>query len=462
MEPEIIKSVLDSFIKSEMTLTQGNPTAPASQLGASVTREELIHEIILETKSPQSRRFYEKAISLLGEGLVKTELLELRWSIKNKDVQSPGRYFTQMLKERIKAYGKAEVASTKFKDGSKERTHFSRDQMTLFSEFTPLKVASGQEQMLIENLFSKDTVPWVTYISPDFFTLSTNKAKWDEVTAKFRTLDGQVSFVPIVRGKYFPDDTDAYGILTPEHGRILGALEVIWVEQGQPVSRAEDGTVHCWCNVQVRRLAKLLGWDIKGFGGKQLSHLKRKVIELRNKPYYLRWDGVEIFRRVGRKGESFTFLADAPLVDKKDGGRPETVFRVMFSPVFSRLLMLRRTVSRPKQMLTHGGELAWMVRMYLEPILLGSHGDNYSGIELLHLIEELHLPPAKWHGISWERKKIFQRVVMELNGMLVSDGRSFLIEISKGLNDHVLDARLIKRTGILEASQVENRSPKGV
>ena len=38
--------------------------------------------------------------------------------------------------------------------------------------------------------YSAKTLPWATFIGPDFFTLSTNKAKSDRVMAKFRVLGG--------------------------------------------------------------------------------------------------------------------------------------------------------------------------------------------------------------------------------------------------------------------------------
>jgi len=42
----------------------------------------------------------------------------------------------------------------------------------------------------------------------------------------------------------------------------------------------------------------------------------------------------------------------------------------MFSDTYSRQLLARRVVSRPKEMLTIRSELAFLLRLYLEPILM--------------------------------------------------------------------------------------------
>jgi len=63
------------------------------------------------------------------------------------------------------------------------------------------------------------TIPWATFIGPEFFTLSTNKAQSDRVIARFRVLGGKVTEVPLLRGRLFPKDQDP-GILTAEDGHL--------------------------------------------------------------------------------------------------------------------------------------------------------------------------------------------------------------------------------------------------
>ena len=88
----------------------------------------------------------------------------------------------------------------------------------------------------------------------------------------------------MIRGRLFPKDEER-GILTAEHGRILGAIECLWVEQGCQYARFVNGSVSCFCRVPIRRLAQLLGWET--FGGRDLAHLKRRAIDIKATGYYL-------------------------------------------------------------------------------------------------------------------------------------------------------------------------------
>lgn len=127
----------------------------------------------------------------------------------------------------------------------------------------------------------------------------------NRLSAKAGTATGRTIEVPLIRGLLFPKDEER-GILTAEEGRILGAVKSLWVEQGCRYVRFENGAVSCYCDVPIRRLAQLLGWQ--AFGGRNLEFLKRKTVNLKIKAYYLELDSVEELRTAGLKGYGFTLV----------------------------------------------------------------------------------------------------------------------------------------------------------
>lgn len=287
-------------------------------------------------------------------------------------------------------------------------------------------------------------MPWATFVGPEFFTLSTNPDNSDRVIARFRLLDGRVAAVPMIRGRLFPQDEER-GILTAEHGRILGAIECLWVEQGCQYARFGNGSVSCFCRVPIRRLAQLLGWE--AFGGRDLAHLKRKTIKLKMTGYYLELEAVEELRSAGVKGYGFSLIDGFDLVAKTRNGLEQTTFRVRFSDPYSRQLLARRVVSRPKDMLKMRSELAFLLRLYLEPILIGRGAGREHAIELLNLIKILNLPAAGWHRYKSRRKAVFAKAIQELQGIATTAGRGIDVEIRQGLNqrDFMLVARTFQR-----------------
>lgn len=294
----------------------------------------------------------------------------------------------------------------------------------------------------MEPPYSRKAVPWATFVGPEFFTLSTNPAKSDRVIAQFRAIDGKVVEVPMIRGRLFPQDEER-GILTAEHGRILGAIECLWVEQGCQFARFGNGGVSCFCRVPIRRLAQLLGWE--AFGGRDLAHLKRKTIKLKVTGYYLELEAVEELRKAGVKGFGFSLIDGFDLVDRRRHGLDETTFRVLFSDPYSRQLLARRVVTRPKEMLKMRGELAFLLRLYLEPILISRGKGREHSIELVNLIRVLNLPTVGWHQFKSRRKAIFAKALRELQGLTTADGSRIDVQIHQGLNllDFMLVARLI-------------------
>jgi hypothetical protein len=394
-----------------------------------------------------------KAIKLLGINVVEMEFAEVKYRFKTNQIDDPARYLTSLLKKRLDELHPQLHQTNLIQNGKEQEnnnSYFSQSQISLFMELRPSQIRTDEYGIdkTMSVPYSKNGIPWATFVGPDFFTLSTNKSKSDKVFAKFRTLDGQVATVPVIRGKLFPAD-DERGFLTVEHGRILGALENIWIQQQCRYTEFENGSVVCYCDVSIRRLAELLGWQ--KFGGSQLVFLKRRVMDLKVRPYYLDLDVLEEIKLAGLKGFGFTLIGDIILIDRKENNLIETFVHVKFSDTYSRQLLARRTVSRSRDLITHRSELAFLLRLYLEPILISRNGEGYE-VVLNRLIKNLNLPPAKWHCYKSQRRNQFQKAVKELNGKKTIDGKAIIAYMSeaKEKNDYMLVAQLRK----------ENEKPK--
>jgi hypothetical protein len=431
---------------------------PARIQSALDQETALIERILKITQSPQSIPFYRRAFADLGAGIVDEELGELRYRTRLGDVDNTAKYFNALLKKRLEAVRNplsleelGPSGTPPRKDGRAppqvNRTYHNSSGKELFAELAPIKAQEVRPAAAgtMESPYSTKTIPWATFIGPEFFKLSTNQAKSDRVMAKFRALGGRVTEVPLIRGRLFPKDQER-GILTAEDGRILGAIECLWVEQGCQYAEFGNGSVSGHCSVPIRRLAQLLGWQ--SFGGRDLDHLKRKVINLKVKAYYLELDAVEELRRAGMKGYGFTLIDGVELVDKIRHRMEQTTLRIRFSDPYSRQLLGRRVVSRPKNLLRMRSELAFVLRLYLEPILLSRGSEKEHLIELRNLVHVLNLPAAGWHRYKSRRQALFGKAIRELHGMKTTNGHRMDVQIRQGSNedDFILVGRLVSNS----------------
>jgi len=395
----------------------------------------LIDEILGVTKDPKSKPFLEKALRELGEPVVAGEFGELKYQIQTRQIHNPAKYLTTLLKKQLdKAEGEKEKQNSTVRP-EKIKTYFEDTQLTLFTNLRPVKKEGEVDQGTMEVPYGKEIIPWATFISSSFFTLSTNKAKSDRVLAKFRTLDGDVSIVPLLRGRVKPGDRER-GILTAEHAKVLAAIESIWVKQDCPRDKYPSGAITCYCFVSIRELAKALDW--KTFGGKDLTWLTTMVYDLKTMPYYFDLTALNLKNITGY---GFSLLDGVELAEGKKRGQPETVLKVKFSTPLSVQLWERHTVSRPKELAHIHGELAFLIRLFIEPILIGLNGMEYNKT-LTDLIKELSLPAAGWHKHKSTRKRIFEKALKELNAQKTVTGRPIIVSIEKGLYDFMLTARL--------------------
>jgi len=395
----------------------------------------LIDEIIGVTKDPKSKPFLEKALRELGEPIVAGEFGELKYQIHNQQIHNPAKYLTTLLKKQLDKVGGGKEKQNPPGRSEKIKTYFEDTQMTLFANFRPVKEEGEVDQGKMVVPYGKEIIPWATFISSSFFTLSTNKAKSDRVLAKFRSLDGDVSIIPLLRGRIKPGD-DERGILTAEHAKVLAAIESIWVDQDCPRNKYPSGAVTCFCYVSIRELAKALNW--KTFGGKGLIRLTSMVYNLKVMPYYLDLTGLNLKNITGY---GFSLLDSVELAEGKKHGQPETVLKVKFSTPLSVQLLKRHTVSRPMELAHIHGELAFLIRLFIEPILIGLNGKEYNKT-LTDLIKELSLPEAGWHKHKSSRKRNFEKALKELNMQKTVDGRRMIVSIEKGFYDWMLTSRL--------------------
>lgn len=395
----------------------------------------LIDEIIGVTKDPKSRPFFEKALKELGEPVVAGEFGELKYQMKTRQINNPAKYLTTLLKKQLNKNGGDKEKYKSPAPQEKIKTYFEDTQMTLFANFKTVKKEGEVVQGVMTVPYGKEIIPWATFLSSSFFTLSTNKAKSDNVLAKFRTLDGAVSIVPVLRGRIKPGDRER-GILTAEHAKILAAIENIWARQGSRKNTYPSGAVNCYCYISIRELAKALNW--KSFSGQGLTWLTSMVYDLKTMPYYLDLTGLNLKNITGY---GFSLLDSVELAEGKKRGQIETVLNVKFSTPLSVQLLDRHAVSRPKEMAYIHSELAFLIRLFIEPILIGLNGREYNKT-LTELIKELSLPAAGWHERKGNRKQVFEKALKELNSQKTVDGRPMIVSIEKGLYDWMLTARL--------------------
>ena len=398
----------------------------------------LIEQIIEITEDKESVPFWTKAIKELGDGIVSEELGELKYQMQTQEVRNPAKYLTALLKTQMER--QKTKPETQKQEQKPLKKHFEENQMALFKNLTPQKPTGESEQKKMEIPYGKENIPWATFISSNFFTLSTNKEKSDVVMARFRTMDGQSTAVPLTRGRLKPG-SKAWGIPTAEHGRILAAISNMWAQQGCRYRKYEIGMVTCFCHVSIRELAQAIGRE--SFGGRDLIHLVNKVYDLKVMPYYLDLTNLGI---PGMTGYGFSLLSRVDLIDGKRNGQEETLLYVEFSTPLSVQLLNRHAVIKPKEITQIHSELGFLLRLYVEPILLSINGAEFSK-SLKDLVKELTLPTAAWHGHKGKRRQTFEKALKTMIRQKAMDGRMIVWGIQKGLFDWMLTARLVFVTG---------------
>lgn len=400
-----------------------------TELGDNYKDEELINRIVDLTASPHSVDFYKKAIRVLGWDLVNLEFREVAgWVNEGKDID-PAKVLTSLLNK----------AMQDIKIEPKKKSPFCPSKeilMQCFSISRPPAIESDNGAIDAPYSTGRKAFPTSTYLSPRFFTLSSNKAKSDKVIIDIPVGNGEKVSMEFLRGKrQAGKEAEELGLLNAEHRRILGALDAIWAEQG---SLVKGGL--CFCLPSVYRVAELLGW--KKLGGSTLVHLTDKIAHLQARSFYNLTTQTE-FRFISMK-----------TIFRPKGSKQSNYIEIYFSPEHSDFLKNKWTVSRSTESLTMKSEIGVLLKDYLEPILISKYPHPHK-IELINLIDELNLSVAAWHGEKKQRKQKFMVPIKEVNKQRTADGRYFDLKIIQGENreDFMLEARLTKEYVLLEEEQ---------
>jgi len=399
----------------------------------------VLSEIIRITGDSKSRTFWIKAIKEIGCSRVEQDLGELKYQTHKEEKRNPGAYLTTLLKQRMNLNTTAGKKATLTKPAEKLNTYFEKTQQDLFRHLKPVPIPQNAigELENMPNPYSGKNIPWPTFIGPEFFTLSTDKRKSDKINAQFRSLDGNITEVPLIRGKISPDSKKEFGIPNIQHWRVLCALQIAWAQKQSGLIKYENRNKICSVTVSAKELAKILGWkNWQHLGKENLRWLRDKIAELKAMPYHLLLEALGL---KDLKGFGFYLIGDVCLLNIKARRGEETIFNVSFSSTVSWQLLNRHAVTRAKEMIHIHSELACKLWMYLEPIL---RKKEYHNIGLKNLIKLLHLPETDWHKSKSHRKQVFSKALKELNGQKIADGRKILISIGKGLDDWQLEAWL--------------------
>lgn len=396
----------------------------------------LVSEIEKITGDVKSTKFWKKAIRLLGEGPVSEEVGELKYRMHIEEIKKPAQYLTRLLTKRIDQVQENKIAS-QGKQGEFALTYFEANRETLINKFKTVEIPKDEvaEKKLMEIPYSDKNIPWITTLGAEFFTLSKNKTTSDEVELVLRTMSGETFSVPMIRGRIKPGSRQ-YGILNVQHGKLFAILKHEWVRRGCEYAEYKNhAAAICVFSISARALAQAIGWE--AFGGKHLTDLTNLLYDLKVKPYYIDFQK----NGIAQTGYGFSLLDGVDVIDRKTRGGRETVFVIRFSPFVSAQLLGRQVVGRTKDLVSMKSELAFLIRLYIEPRLLSLQGQEYSKT-LLNLIDALCLPKASWHKYPKHRKREFEKAIEQVNGAHICTGGTMRVRVEKGLFDYMLVAHI--------------------
>jgi hypothetical protein len=396
----------------------------------------LLDEILAVTKSKKSLAFYRKAIKILGPGIVEMELGELKNQIRTGDVDSPAKYFTTLLTKQL-TLQEGEILPA----GRELATYKPEDQQQLFAELKLLnETAFDKEKTSLDIVYNEELIKIPTILGSNFFTISTNKAKSDEVPIKLQTIDGTLN-ATLLRGR-ITKEAKEWGILTSFDGKVFLALIHLWQEKGCRTSQYKDnrgethlsGIVSFSVNELIRRVYANLSKPSKS----DKIRFINSITNLSNLPYniYITEDGSKF-------SHGFTLLSGVSLLGIKRGRQTEkTGMVVTLSPEITRQYLKQRYLNRPEQLTKLKNEIAFLLWFNLEPKLMSLDGNEYHA-ELRKLITDMNLPKAEWHKKANHRRRVFEKAIAELSNKKTSSGKLLRLKIIKGLFDYVLVVELV-------------------
>lgn len=413
--------------------------------------EFFLEEVVQYLNDPGVRTATAKAIEIHGLDVIREAFGDVRTQIGSRietrdPIRNPPGYFLKTLKmlrqSNTQAAGTYPKDKSVFYDKLEEHLH-----TTIKTPLVADDIIKFDGAMMAP--YSTQGIPWPTALGPEFFTLSTNKKKSDEVLTAIRLSSGKRFLVPMTRGKSFSNDQE-WGILTAEDNRIIKAMVIMWAEDGCQHTR---GKVE-WCFVKfsVRRMARIMGYT--NFGGRDQVRLARRLKRMATVSYYIDLAGVPGFEAFDKKIYTINFI-DAPQFNETAvEGHREISVSIKFSEFLSQMFIGRKTVTRSKELVLQKNEIALLVQEYIESRVRENDSDQDGfRVALATLINRLHLPKAKWHGVRSRRIKNFKRAVEEVNGSTTWEGDAFFASIDENVGGP--DALLrVKRTRIIDAPEL--------
>jgi len=395
-------------------------------------KDYLIDQIIKYTKSDHSLNFYHKAIKLLGEGRVEIELGELKYQIRKGTVKDPARYFTKLLLDQINTLN---IPDDK-KPFPPKDTYQELTQEDLFRHLVPRYIPedSKSQKHGMSIPYRRGQIVFPTFIGQEFFALSNNKLLYDRVKFKSITADGETITATLIRGKSKPYDKPR-GIPTITHGKLLMALIKAWTDRNCDSIKFEDGTIICKLTIKAKELASnYLKW--KEFGGSQARQLHFLLMDLKIMPYCLLPENENTY--IDHVGFTLIDGLRNVGVKNKKGRFQDTIYEIHFSTTLSWQMYNRHVLTRADNYITIKNDIAWKLKLYLEPRLLAT---AYYNRNLKDLINDLQLPKANWHNRKGQRKFMFSKPTDELNNSKLSN--SYILKLKLLLNERKTDYKLV-------------------
>ncbi len=410
--------------------------------------ESLLSELVAFRGSKSSLGFDRMAIRLAGAGLVREAMGHVRQRDVTLDpelepLKDKSKYLTDTLVRWLKERGLYESPALVSEPAQGD---LSGSPFSILDARSHQKPAVGKDEITtLDFPFSPGLIQWLTFVGPEYFTLTNEKVRADRVESTRIDWKGESHDVAMLRGKLGVDD-DERGILTAEHMRILGAVERIWSRQTGPHERLGR---RCVVRTNVVEIAEQLCISP---GGREYKRIATKLQDLASTGYTYLLRESPALKAQGLSDVNFKFFAEVQALSTVLNGKRLTHFEITFSRPFSAALLTRgkHLVSRPLDMLSIRGDIALKLYVYLYRILSGRGEHSIElgvvkpGGEKTGLLKALGLKTAGWQRFKSQRRREFEKAVREINGRPIGEGGEFAIKIVEGLdsNDFILTAQI--------------------
>ena len=240
------------------------------------------------------------------------------------------------------------------------------------------------------------------------FTTSSFKGKSKEFTRMVKLANGNIETRKVVIGKINNTEVGVFRIFDFKG---FCALIKLWENQGRPKDRGVTFSFH--------QIAEILGLS---WGGKTFAEIKAMLMRLRKIP--IDWTN-SFYNREKKETEnlieSFTILSDLKIYEKSKGGGQMTLF--FSSYAFDKRLLgnLLANYSKPlllDNVLKFKREISILLYRHIDLIMNDKPRFERKTKELL---ADLDIPAISYPYPA-QRKKLFEPILKELEGVEISSG----------------------------------------